>query len=87
MIGVVTSAIIFLYVLISPLTNQQQLLTLIRRLNPSGGGHRPLPGQDGRHGAGTVKGQFIIALVQGIAGATSIYIAGFHNGFFISASF
>ena len=32
MIGVVTSAIIFLYVLISLLTNQQQLLTLIRDL-------------------------------------------------------
>ncbi len=34
---------------------------------------------------GTVKGQFVIALCQGIAGAISIYIAGFHDGFFIFA--
>jgi predicted PurR-regulated permease PerM len=87
-IGVVTSAIIFLYVLISLLTNQQQLLTLIRRLNPSG---RRSPTSTWPRWApwcgGTVKGQFIIALVQGIAGATSIYIAGFHNGFFIFCIF
>ena len=35
-LGVVTSAIIFLYVLISLLTNQEALLTLVRRLNPLG---------------------------------------------------
>ena len=34
---------------------------------------------------GTVKGQFVIALCQGVAGAISIYIAGFHDGFFIFA--
>ena len=34
---------------------------------------------------GTVLGQFVIALAQGIAGAVSIYIAGFHDGFFIFA--
>jgi predicted PurR-regulated permease PerM len=32
---------------------------------------------------GTVSGQFVIALCQGVAGAASIYIAGFHHGFFI----
>jgi len=34
---------------------------------------------------GTVKGQFIIALIQGILGAASIYIAGFHDAFFVFA--
>lgn len=87
-IGVVTSAIIFLYVLISLLTNQQQLLTLIRRLNPLGEEVTDLYlAKMGAMVRGTVKGQFIIALVQGIAGATSIYIAGFHNGFFIFCIF
>ncbi len=33
----------------------------------------------------TVFGQFVIALCQGVAEAASIYIAGFHHGFFIFA--
>ncbi len=87
-IGVVTSAIIFLYVLISLLTNQQQLLTLIRRLNPLGEEVTDLYlAKMGAMVKGTVKGQFIIALVQGLMGAASIYIGGFHNGFFIFAIF
>jgi predicted PurR-regulated permease PerM len=35
---------------------------------------------------GTVTGQFVIALCQGVAGAASIYVAGFHHGFFIFAT-
>jgi predicted PurR-regulated permease PerM len=34
---------------------------------------------------GAVFGQFVIALAQGLAGAVSIYLAGFHEGFFIFA--
>jgi predicted PurR-regulated permease PerM len=34
---------------------------------------------------GTVNGQFVIALCQGVAGAASVYVAGFHHGFFIFA--
>ena len=87
-IGVVTSAIIFLYVLISLLTNQEQLLTLVRRLNPLGEEVTDLYlAKMGAMVKGTVKGQFIIATVQGVLGAASIYIAGFHNGFFIFAIF
>lgn len=87
-IGVVTSAIIFLYVLISLLTNQEQVLTLVRRLNPLGEEVTDLYlAKMGAMVKGTVKGQFIIATVQGILGAMSIYIAGFHNGFFIFAIF
>ncbi len=87
-IGVITSAIIFLYVLISLLTNQQEVLTLIRRLNPLGEEVTDLYlTKMAAMVKGTVKGQFIIALVQGILGALSIYIGGFHNGFFIFAIF
>ncbi len=87
-IGVITSAIIFLYVLISLLTNQRELITLIRRLNPLGEEATDLYlAKMGAMVKGTVKGQFIIASVQGVLGAASIYIAGFHNGFFIFAIF
>ena len=87
-IGVVTSAIIFLYVLISLLTNKEQVLTLVRRLNPLGEEVTDLYlAKMGAMVKGTVKGQFIIATVQGVLGAASIYVAGFHNGFFIFAIF
>ena len=87
-IGVITSAIIFLYVLISLLTNQAELLLLIRRLNPLGEEVTDLYlAKMGAMVKGTVKGQFIIALVQGLMGAASIYIGGFHQGFFIFAIF
>ncbi|EHB50052.1 protein of unknown function UPF0118 [Mycolicibacterium rhodesiae JS60] len=83
-IGVLTSAIIFLYVLVSLLTNQEQVLILIRRLNPLGEEVTDLYlAKMGAMVKGTVTGQFIIALVQGVMGAASIYIGGFHDGFFI----
>lgn len=83
-IGVLTSAIIFLYVFVSLLTNQEQVLILIRRLNPLGEEVTDLYlAKMGAMVKGTVTGQFIIALVQGVMGAASIYIGGFHDGFFI----
>lgn len=87
-IGFITSTIIFLYVLISLLVNKTELITLIRRLNPLGEEVTDLYlAKMGAMVKGTVKGQFIIALIQGILGAISIYIAGFHDGFFIFAIF
>ena len=85
-IGFITSAIIFLYVLISLLVNKTELITLIRRLNPLGEEVTDLYlAKMGAMVKGTVKGQFIIAIIQGTLGAISIYIAGFHDGFFIFA--
>ena len=85
-IGLITSAIIFLYVLISLLVNQTELITLIRRMNPLGEEANDLYlAKMGAMVKGTVKGQFIIALIQGTLGATSIYIAGFHDAFFVFA--
>ena len=85
-IGFITSAIIFLYVLVSLLVNKTELITLIRRLNPLGEEVTDLYlAKMGAMVKGTVKGQFIIAIIQGTLGAISIYIAGFHDGFFIFA--
>lgn len=87
-IGLITSTIIFLYVLISLLINRNQLITLLRRLNPLGEEVTDLYlAKVGAMVKGTVKGQFIIALIQGVLGAITIYIAGFHEGFFIFAIF
>jgi predicted PurR-regulated permease PerM len=84
--GGVTAAILFLYVFISLLVNQRAVQTLIRQLNPLGDEVTDLYlAKVGAMVKGTVKGQFIIALCQGVAGAASIYIAGFHEGFFIFA--
>lgn len=87
-IGLITGAIIFLYVLISLLVNKGEVITLLRRLNPLGEEVTDLYlAKMGAMVKGTVKGQFIIAVIQGTLGAASIYIAGFHSGFFIFAIF
>jgi predicted PurR-regulated permease PerM len=84
--GAVTSAIIFLYVFVALLTNREKLLTLIRQLNPLGDEVTDLYLRKmGSMVRGTVNGQFVIALCQGVAGAASVYVAGFHHGFFIFA--
>lgn len=84
--GAVTSAIIFLYVFVALLTHREKLLDLTRRLNPLGEEVTDLYLQKmGSMVRGTVSGQFVIAACQGVAGAASIYIAGFHHGFFIFA--
>jgi predicted PurR-regulated permease PerM len=84
--GAITAAILFLYVFISLLTNQDKVLLLIRRLNPLGEEITDLyMAKMGAMVKGTVMGQFVIAVCQGVAGAASIYIAGFHEGFFLFA--
>jgi predicted PurR-regulated permease PerM len=84
--GAVTAAILFLYVFVSLLTNRDNVLLLIRRLNPLGEEITDLYlAKMGAMVKGTVMGQFVIAVCQGVAGAASIYIAGFHQGFFLFA--
>lgn len=84
--GAVTGLILFLYVFISLLVNREQVLLLIRRLNPLGEEVTDLyMGKMGAMVKGTVMGQFVIAVCQGVAGAVSIYLAGFHQGFFLFA--
>jgi predicted PurR-regulated permease PerM len=84
--GAVTAAIIFLYVFVALLVNREKLRTLIGQLNPLGEDVTDLYlRRMGSMVRGTVSGQFVIALCQGVAGAASIFVAGFHHGFFIFA--
>lgn len=84
--GAITAAILSLYVFLSLLTNRDKVLLLIRRLNPLGEEITDLyMSKMGAMVKGTVMGQFVIAVCQGVAGAASIYIAGFHQGFFLLA--
>ena len=86
LIGGITAAILFIYVFVSLLTNKEAVRRLIRQLNPLGEEVTDLYlVKMGAMVNGTVRGQFIIAVCQGVAGAISIYIAGFHDGFFIFA--
>ncbi len=85
-VGAVTYAIIFLYVFMALLVHREKLRTLLGQLNPLGEEVTDLYlKKTGAMVRGTVFGQFVIALCQGVAGAASIYIAGFHHGFFIFA--
>jgi predicted PurR-regulated permease PerM len=84
--GAVTAAIIFLYVFVALLVNREKLRTLIGQLNPLGEEVTDLYlRRMGSMVRGTVSGQFVIALCQGVAGAASIFVGGFHHGFFIFA--
>ncbi|MFL0242429.1 AI-2E family transporter [Mycobacterium sp. SMC-17] len=84
--GALAGAVIFIYVFISLLVNGDDVVLLIRRLNPLGEDVTDLYlAKMGAMVRGTVLGQFVIALAQGVSGAISIYIAGFHDGFFIFA--
>ena len=77
---------LFIYVFISLLSNRERVQTLIRKLNPLGEEVTDLYLEKmGAMVRGAVFGQFVIALAQGLAGAVSIYLAGFHDGFFIFA--
>lgn len=86
LVGAVTHAIIFLYVFLALLVHRDRLRTLIGQLNPLGEEVTDLYlKKTGAMVRGTVFGQFVIALCQGVAGAASIYVAGFQHGFFIFA--
>lgn len=82
----VTYGIIFVYVFLALLVHRERLRTLLGQLNPLGAEVTELYlRKTGAMVRGTVFGQFVIALCQGVAGAASIYIAGFQHGFFIFA--
>lgn len=86
--GMVTSAIIFLYVFIALLGSDRKIISLIRDLSPM----KPevtdvYLTKIGAMVKATVAGQFVIAAVQGTLGAISIYIGGIHAGFFMFVIF
>lgn len=87
-VSTVTGVIIFLYVFLALLTNGDKVLDLFRDLNPLGDKVSDIYlAKIGAMVSATVKGQFIIAACQGVAGAISVYIAGIHNGFFMFVIF
>ncbi|MCV7282331.1 AI-2E family transporter [Mycolicibacterium flavescens] len=84
--GAITALILFLYVFLSLLTNRERVVMVIRQLNPLGEDVTDVyMTKMGAMVKGTVMGQFVIAVCQGVAGAGSIYLAGFHQGFFLFA--
>jgi predicted PurR-regulated permease PerM len=86
--GIVTSVIIFLYVFLALIVNGDKVVALFRDLNPLG--HEVSDIYLAKIGAmvtATVRGQFVIAVCQGVAGAVSIYIGGIHDGFFMFVIF
>jgi predicted PurR-regulated permease PerM len=83
-----TSAIIFLYVFLALIVNGDKVLALFRDLNPLGQDVSDIYlAKVGAMVTASVRGQFLIAVVQGVAGAISIYIAGIHDGFFMFVIF
>lgn len=85
---ILTSAIIFLYVFLALLTNGHKVLALFRDLNPLGPEVSDIYlTKVGAMVTATVRGQFIIAVCQGVAASVSIYIAGLHDGFFMFVIF
>jgi predicted PurR-regulated permease PerM len=86
--GIVTSAIIFLYVFLALIVNGDKVVALFRDLNPLGHAVSDIYlAKIGAMVTATVRGQFVIAVCQGVAGAVSIYIGGIHDGFFMFVIF
>jgi predicted PurR-regulated permease PerM len=86
--SLVTSAVIFLYVFVALLTKGDRVLDLFRDLNPLGERISDIYlAKVGAMVSASVKGQFIIAVCQGVAGAVSIYIGGIHDAFFMFVIF
>lgn len=83
-VTLITALIVFLYVFLAFLTQGDRVVALFRELNPLGEEVSDIYlAKVGAMVSATVKGQFIIAVCQGAAGAISIYIGGIHDGFFM----
>lgn len=78
-----TIAIIYIYVFMSILKNQDKLLQTFHHLNPLGKDIGALyVDKAGAMTKAMVRGQFIIAACQGFTDAALIYLAGIHTAFF-----
>ncbi len=81
--AMITTFIIYIYVFLSLLINQKKLIKTLSTFNPLG--ERITNVYLSKMGAMTkamVRGQFIIAVLQGLASALGLYIVGFHSLFF-----
>jgi predicted PurR-regulated permease PerM len=81
--GLFMAVIIFFYVFISLLKNGPVLINLFKKINPLGDDlSAKYISKVGAMIKGTVRGQFAIAVVQGLLGAIAFWIAGFGDLFF-----
>ncbi len=81
--GFFTAIILYIYIFLNFLTQQDRLIDTAKRLNPLG--FKKSDVYLHRMGAMTgamVRGQFIIALCQGLTSAIFLYVAGLHSLFF-----
>lgn len=82
--GLISTSIIYIFVFLSFIRKGPYLVKMFRDLNPLGEDIADM--YTARAGAmvkGTVKGQFVIAVVQGFIGALTIAIAGLPGAFFV----
>lgn len=81
--SMITTFIIYIYVFLSLLRNQKKIIGNLSTINPLGEKitHVYL-GKMGSMTKAMVRGQFIIAVMQGLASAVGLYIVGFHSLFF-----
>lgn len=81
--GFFTAIILYIYIFLNLLTQQDKLISMVKELNPLG--QKKSDVYLKRMGAMTgamVRGQFIIAICQGLMSAIFLYIAGLHDVFF-----
>lgn len=84
----IAAAIIFVYVFLGLLTSGGKVVELFRDLNPLGPKVSEIYlDKVGAMVTATVRGQFIIAVCQGVAASASLYLAGLHEGFFMFVIF
>jgi predicted PurR-regulated permease PerM len=81
--SLISTLIIYIYVFISILVNQDKLLEFFKKINPLGDqvSNIYIDRADAMTKA-MVRGQFIIAFFQGLTDALLLYIAGFHSTFY-----
>lgn len=81
--GFVVIAVIYVYLFVNILNHRDTLVSTVKRLNPLGDKvtHMYLY-KMGAMTTAMVRGQFIIAASQGLAGALILHFAGLHNVFF-----
>ncbi len=75
--AMLTAVVLFIYIFLAVLTYQKQIMRFIKRLNPLGDDVYDLyVSRTAAMTNGMVRGQFLIALVQGIVGTATFAIAG-----------
>lgn len=84
--GFITLAIIYIYVFMSMLKNQNKIIHVVHQINPLGKKISELyVARMASMTKAMVRGQFIIATMQGLTDAALLYIAGIQTGFLFFA--